>query len=327
VGFSFCWRRRRVRRALLAALVALPLLAGGWLWLRDSPLLAVKEVRVSGVHGPDARAIDAALTGAARKMSTMHVRLGALRSAVAPFRVVRDVRVSASLPHALHIQVIEQLPVAALVIGGQQTAVAADGVVLGPALLSSALPLMRIGTEPLAGTHVRSTRVLADLGLLGAAPASLRRWISRVFLGPEGLTVTMRNGLRIYFGDATRPHAKWLSLARVLADPSAVGASYVDVRVPERPAADASGDAAVSSASTGSAQVSASDPIAAALAASLAGAVNGGSTSTGIGQSGQSAEQQETSAGASTEQQETSAGASTEQTPPPGSTSAPAAGG
>ena len=34
----------------------------------------------------------------------------------------------------------------------------------------------------------------------------------------------MHSGLLAYFGDATRPHAKWLSLARVLADPGAAGA-------------------------------------------------------------------------------------------------------
>ena len=54
----------------------------------------------------------------------------------------------------------------------------------------------------------------------------------------------MRNGLLVYFGDAARPHAKWLSLARVLADPSSAGASYVDVRVPERPAAGFAGGVA-----------------------------------------------------------------------------------
>ena len=66
-------------------LAALPLLAGGWLWLRDSSLVAVEHVRVSGVHGPEATAIEAALTGAARHMSTLDVHAGALRAAVAPF--------------------------------------------------------------------------------------------------------------------------------------------------------------------------------------------------------------------------------------------------
>ena len=47
----------------------------------------------------------------------------------------------------------------------------------------------------------------------------------------------MRDGLLVYFGDDARPHAKWLALARVLADPSSDGSRYVDVRLPERPAA------------------------------------------------------------------------------------------
>ncbi len=73
--------------------------------------------------------------------------------------------------------------------------------------------------------------------MLGAAPRVLLGWVSKVFMGPEGLTVAMRNGVSLYFGDATRPHAKWLSAARVLADPSSAGATYVDLRAPERPAA------------------------------------------------------------------------------------------
>jgi hypothetical protein len=57
------------------------------------------------------------------------------------------------------------------------------------------------------------------------------------FDGPMGLTLVLRRNLLAYFGDDSRPHAKWLSLARVLADPSSAGASYIDVRLPERPAA------------------------------------------------------------------------------------------
>jgi hypothetical protein len=61
--------------------------------------------------------------------------------------------------------------------------------------------------------------------------------VERAYGGSKGLTLVMHGGLRVYLGDASRPHAKWASLARVLADPGSVGASYVDVRVPERPAA------------------------------------------------------------------------------------------
>jgi cell division protein FtsQ len=273
-GLRLVWRRRRLRVAALAFLAALPLLVGGGLWLRDSPLVSVQQVRITGAHGSSARQIDAALTAAARHMSTLHVHLGALRAAVAPFRVVRDLRASASFPHGLHIQVIEQPPVAVLTIAGQRTAVAADGVVLGPDLLKGALPSIAGGSQPFGSTHVHNASLLSELSVLGAAPPVLLGWVARVYDGREGLTVAMRDGLTIYFGDEARPHAKWMSVARVLADPTSAGATYVDVRLPERPAA---GTASGSTQGSSAAQVSASDPTAAALAATLASAVNGSS--------------------------------------------------
>jgi cell division protein FtsQ len=228
---------RRLRIALLACLVSVPILVGGWRWLRHSSLVSVLHVHVTGVHGPDAQAIEAALSGAARHMSTLDVKLGALRVAVAPFAVVREVRAAASFPHALSIHVIEQPPVAALIAGARKTAVAADGAVLGPALLSGALPTLAGGFTPATGTRVGDPGLLAALTVLGAAPEPFLKVVARVYTDSNGLTVAMRNGLLAYFGDATRPHAKWLSLARVLADRSSAGASYVDVRVPEHPAA------------------------------------------------------------------------------------------
>jgi cell division protein FtsQ len=279
-------RHRRVRLALLAGLASLPLLAGGWLALRHSSLVAVQRVRVSGVHGAEAQAIEAALTGAARHMSTLDVNVGALRADVAPYGVVRDVRASASFPHGLSIDVTEQLPVAALAVGGTRTAVAADGVVLGPALLSSTLPTVAASVEPATGQSVKDAGLLAALTVLGAAPAPLAGVVARVYSGPNGLTVAMRSGLLAYFGDASRPRAKWLSLARVLADTSSAGASYVDVRLPERPAAgfpsgtppmasSAAGAGTPSQATTAGERVSASEATVAALAAGLGGASGG----------------------------------------------------
>jgi cell division protein FtsQ len=277
-------RHRRLRRALLLALISLPLLAGGWLWLRDSSLVSVDRVQVSGVRGPEAGAIEAALTSAARHMSTLDVRLGVLRAAVAPFRVVRDVSASASIPHSLHIHVTEQLPVAALFVGGQRTAVAADGVVLGPALLSGALPVLRGASEPVDALRLKSPSLLAAVTVLGIAPARLTRFVAHVFTGPKGLTVAMRNGLLVYFGDATRPHAKWIALVRVLTDVRAAGASYVDVRVPERPAAGFVPDAGppgTTYAATGasiSEQPGTQEPTVSALAAGLAAAASASSS-------------------------------------------------
>jgi cell division protein FtsQ len=282
-------RRRRLRIAFLTMLATLPLLAGGWLLLRNSSLVSVEHVRVSGLHGPEARAIETALTGAANHMSTLDVHAGTLRAAVASFPVVRTIRTIPSFPHGLRIEVTEQLPVAALTIGGTRTAVAADGVVLGPALLSGSLPALNDGQGPAAtpheGQHLKDQSLLAELTVLGAAPKPLERVTARVFTSPgnQGLTVAMRDGLLVYFGDGARPHAKWLSLARVLADPSSAGASYIDVRLPERPAAGFPAGSVPSShvvASSGG-QSSTPESTVAALAAGLTADTHGESTAAG----------------------------------------------
>ena len=286
---SFALPRGVTARRMGIALAVLALLGGGWLLLRKSPLVSVEHVQIAGVQGVDAGPIDAALRGAARGMSTLGVNTAALRAAVAPYRVVRELTVSTSFPHGLRIDVVEQLPVAVLSIGGVHTAVAGDGVVLGPQLLASErVPLPAItlaaGSATLAdlrsvGGHVEDATARAELRVLGAAPRVLLGWVSRVFAGPEGLTVAMRNGVAIYFGGATRPHAKWLSAARVLSDPSSAGATYVDVRAPERPAAGttAAGGLAGDTAN-GQASASATDATSAALANVLAEAITGGSS-------------------------------------------------
>jgi cell division protein FtsQ len=299
----------------LCALALFPLLGGGWLWLRDSSLVAVRHVHIVGVHGPEAIEIRTALDVAAGRMTTMDFSVLALRSAVAQYPIVGTVSVKTSFPHSVSISVSERPPVAALQSAGQRTAVAADGTVLGPALLSSSLPVVSGTVELAPGARLREATPMAAVAVLGAAPQAFVRFVTRVYNGPEGLTVAMRNGLLVYFGDASRPHAKWLSLARVLVSPSAAGAWYVDVRLPERPAAGLSAASAVGSTPV---EPGASDPTAAALAASLASAVEGrsGTAAGAVGASGTEARE-----GSSTtaEASPSSGGA----TPPSGATEAP----
>lgn len=271
---AFAWRRRLLRVLMLGALIAVPVLGGGWLWLRQSSFVSVRRVQIVGVRGPEAQAVGAALTRAAHRMSTLDVNTAALRAAVAPLLVVRAVRATASFPHGLRIEVSEQLPVASLAAAGVRTAVAADGVVLGPALLSGSLPSVSGSVAPAPGRRVRAASLLAALAVLGAAPAPLAVHVERVFTGAEGLTMVMRNGLLVYFGDASRPHAKWLSLVRVLADPSSAGASYVDVRLPSRPAAGFPAgvtppDASAATATGSDEQLGSTESTVAALAAGL----------------------------------------------------------
>ena len=241
-------RARRPARSRRPSLPRLPLwpvalmlalltgLAGGWLWVRDSSLAAVEDVSITGLTGDDAPAVRRALTAAARDMTTLHVRADRLRTAVAPYPAVRDVRVSADFPHRLRIEVIRHRAVAAAVLGGRRVSIARDGTVLRDAPASASLPLVTVRSAP-GGGRVTDRRALDAVGLLAVAPGPLRGAIAEVEARAGGLTARMRAGLVVEFGPATRMRAKWAAVAGVLADERAIGASYLDVRVPERPVA------------------------------------------------------------------------------------------
>ncbi len=271
--------RPHLRRRLVVLLLLATLLGGAWLGVRDSPLVAVRQVQVRGLSGPEAPALSAALIAAARRQSTLHLRSDALLAAVGQSRLVRTVALHPIFPHGLRIAVSERLPVAALTDGSVAVAAAADGTVLGAGALLSTLAQVRVASVPRG--RVLDARVRDYLTVLGAAPAVLARRVVRVYASSRGVTLAMRNGLLIFFGDAVRPHAKWSAAARVLGDPGSTGAQYVDVRLPERPAAGLLGAATTAASGTqggtGAAggQPSATDPTTAALAANLASAVAG----------------------------------------------------
>jgi cell division protein FtsQ len=225
-----------VRRGLVIAGVAAVLLAAAWYWGRDLSLWSVNNVRVTGATGQDAAQIETALQGAAHGMTTLHVRAGELRDAVARFPIVKGLRVHTSFPHGLRIEVVENVPVAALEAAGRPVAVAADGTLLRDRPIDG-LPLVPAHAVP-TGERVTEAQATGAIALAGAAPASVRRLIARVRSGGhDGLRADLQGGFRIEFGAATRLHAKWVAAVRVMADARAEGATYLDVRMPERPVA------------------------------------------------------------------------------------------
>jgi cell division protein FtsQ len=287
--------RRRLRLALICGLVALPLLAAGWMWLRHSSFVAVEHVRVTGADGPQARAIDGALTEAARGMSTLAPDVAKLKAAVARFPQVSEVRANPSFPHGMRITVLERTPVAALLVGGNRIAVSADGTALGTTVPSTFLPAVADDVAPASGARVRNELVRQALAVLGAAPAALLRLVSRAYFSTRGMTVAMRGGLLVYFGDDTRPHAKWLALASVLADSSSAGALYVDVRSPERAAAGfaAGGGPRETEGGAGEAQIGKGESTVGTLAAKLAEATPEGRAQAAAAESGEKHSEEE----------------------------------
>lgn len=228
-------RSPHARRRLLAVLAVAGLVVATFLIVRESSLVAVRDVEVTGVAGREGERIRGALQSAAQDMTTLHVDVDALRTAVAPYPIVKDVRATPDFPHGLRIDVVEHVPVAAVGVDGRRVPVASDGTLLRGSN-AKGLPVLPLRTPP-AGDRVPAGQTARVVAALGAAPAPLRETFSKVFVGPRGLTVRLTAGPALYLGTTERIAAKWAAVARVLADPSSRGATYLDVRLPERPTA------------------------------------------------------------------------------------------
>jgi cell division protein FtsQ len=234
----------RLRRRLAAsAALGLLLMAGYLFWFRDSSLVAIDNVTITGLTTEDAPRVREALMAVAHDMTTLHVKRGELEQAVRGFPIVRSLEVQPDFPSTLRIQVVEEQPRAIVVAGAARVAVSADGAVLR-GLGGARLPTLRVDRPPASGglTDPTGRRVLA---VLAAAPRPIAGRLRRGFEDRRrGIVVKLRRGPEIVFGDATRVDAKWSAALGVLADRSSRGARYVDVRIPGRPAAGGLADAA-----------------------------------------------------------------------------------
>ncbi len=280
-GPQLVGRARPGRGWLLAGAVLLAVAVGigAWKATRGASGATIRHVQIVGLNGTDQREIAAALTSAALGQPTNAVSLDQLRGAVAPFPMVHDLSVRPRSATGVVITVGERFPVALVQTPSGRTAVSADGAVLGNTLSTTHVPTIIVPVLP--DGQIRDARTLSEVTLLGDAPLVLLHRAARAYYGPQGLTVAMRNGLLIFFGDATRPVAKWLGAEAVIADSRAAGALYVDVRLPDRPAAG--GLPQSDAAATGV------DPTEAELATELQDAVSGVTASAGAPSGVQSA--------------------------------------
>jgi cell division protein FtsQ len=224
------WRRR-----LLAVLTVAVLLAAAYLfWFRNSSLFDVKQVEVKGVTA-NAPEVAAALDQAAQKMTTLHVREEALRSAVSRFPTVAALTVHSHPPHKLEIDVIERVPVATFRDGGATVPVSADGFELRGIRAPPGLPPVELSGKPVNG-HLSENDVVVTT-LLAAVPAELKSGIDGAHYDAEsgGAVADLSSGIELRLGDSSDATAKWAAAATLLAAPDLGSPAYIDVSVPERP--------------------------------------------------------------------------------------------
>jgi cell division protein FtsQ len=222
-------------RVLAGILLTVTGLTLGWLWFRDSSFAAVEHVTITGSGSSERDQVREALETAATGMSTLRVDERALEDVVGPFASVAGLRIRPDFPHELRIEVIEHEPVATVKTGASSVPATGGGLLLD-GVRAGDLPLVTT-KAPLDGRHVSDERTLAALRVAAAAPPQLRARSLRLFYGPAGMTLDLRAGPDLIFGTDADARAKWLAAARVLAEPSSAGATYLDLRVPKLVAA------------------------------------------------------------------------------------------
>jgi cell division protein FtsQ len=231
-------RRTSWRVKILIGVAAVAALAAGYFfWLRDSSLVAVNDVEVVGVTSGDRGAITDELTSVAEGMTTLDVDTAKLEAAATSHPTIKSINVDPNFPHGLRIEVTERPPVMVVADGDKQTPVAADGTLLpGVAVPDGGLPVLEL-KKPAPASGLAGA-ALDQAIVAGAAPEPLRPLIHAIeHTAEHGVVVTLRGGIPVYFGTSAEASQKWAAAAAVLADPKLDSLTYLDVRVPRRPAA------------------------------------------------------------------------------------------
>ena len=227
----------KARRRLLATGVAFLVALGLYLAVvRDLPYFAVERVALSGASSGYGPQLERELEAAARSMTTLHVDEGRLREVAGRYPAVTTVSTETDFPHGLSVRIVERPPVG-LVEGvrGRPVPVAADGALLAGHPVDRPLPTLPGRAS--SGRRAQRATTASAARLTAAAPRTLAVWLERVRRGQAGWAVELREGPELRFGSLADLSAKWSAATAVLRAPRARGARYIDLRLPDRPAA------------------------------------------------------------------------------------------
>ncbi|MFT4036176.1 MAG: cell division protein FtsQ/DivIB [Patulibacter sp.] len=246
-----------------------------------TPIAHPKTLTVVGVTGSSEARITRLLEQIGSRQSTFAVSHDALMRAVAAYPEVADVEIDSDPPFRLELRAVMRPAVGRLTLAGQTFVVAADGTILKRAADADVPKLdTTVGTLSVRGGRV--TGAASVLTVLAAAPEPLLEIARSVDIGHAGIEIEMSHGPRLVFGTADQAADKWAAAAAVIADGSADGATYIDLRVPSRPAVGGLGGSK-SAVSTDPPTLTAGASTGSATVGSAAGAAQGVGTASATG--------------------------------------------
>jgi len=231
--------RTRKRRAVVRALVVSGIALALWVAF-FSPLLAIKEVKLSGAEHTTsadvARVVHLDPSNNLLLLSTDEVA-----TAVKTLPWVKSVSVDRKLPGTVRLTITERTPAMAVAIGEERYLIDRRARVLSSTEAAEGVPVLaglQVGL-PQPGDRLSSTQLRSALKAFSAMPRRLRNDVQAVFAPTvERITFQLSDGVQVRYGAAEDMTSKNEVLDVLLARLRNEGRSalYVDVRVPEAPA-------------------------------------------------------------------------------------------
>ena len=220
---------RIVAISLLGSLAALLLLVAATVF---TPILAVEQIKISGVSKISEKAVQKAVKSQLGVPLPM-VSTQSVAEALSDFTLIESFSIVSELPHTLHIAISERQPIAVVDIRGVSYLYDPAGIRLGEASYKDQYPRVAVTGEP----KNNKTFALA-IDVLLALPASLLQRVSQIDAkSKDDVTMQLRgnSGQRIIWGDSGQSVLKSKVLAALVANQKKTDRVTFDVSSPTAP--------------------------------------------------------------------------------------------
>jgi len=227
---------RRRLRVLVALLVLITLVVGGWFGLHTS-LFSARVVTVTGAtHETSAQVARAA--GLSTHTPLIAIDAGAAAAGIERLPWVRTARVALGWPDGVHVSLVEEIPRLVMAAsGGKWAVLSADGRVLD---WSAARPpgLLLLSGPQLPGAPGSSLGARDQAGLVIATslPTSFVAQVTGVTVEPgEWVQLAMTTPILIDVGTTGQLPAKFEDISSILSGGTLHTGDVIDVSVPDAP--------------------------------------------------------------------------------------------
>jgi cell division protein FtsQ len=220
---------RVIALSLLASLLALVLLVLATVF---TPLLAVENIRVTGVSKVSKKAVEQAVKSQLGVPLPL-VSSQAVAESLSKFSLIESFSLVSELPNTLHVAISERQPIAIVDIKGVGYLYDPAGVRVGEASFRDEFPRVASTGEP---KDSKSFALAIDVLL--ALPASLLPRVSQIDAkSKDDVTMQLRgnSGQRIIWGDASQSTLKSKVLAALVANQKVTDRVTFDVSSPTAP--------------------------------------------------------------------------------------------